>query len=165
MTLLSVRSATGSQAKVRKARAPKSAISGAALKRTSATHFFRFSAVGAVGIGVQLTALALLHRIPGFHYLIAVGLSVELAILHNFFWHIHWTWRDRGTVRFRTGFDALWMLLRFNYTTGAVSLCGNLVFMRFIVGQVHVGLLRANILSIVLCWLLNFLLSDRVVFV
>jgi dolichol-phosphate mannosyltransferase len=132
---------------------------------TTLTHFLRFSLVGAVGIGAQLTTLEVLNRLGGVNYLIAVGLAVELAIAHNFFWHCRWTWSDRQQVRMKRGAHMLVMLLRFNFTAGAVSLTGNLVFMRLLVGQFHLGLLRANIVSITLCWLLNFLLSDRVVFI
>ena len=31
----------------------------------------------------------------GLHYLVAAMLAIELAALHNFVWHLRWTWGDR----------------------------------------------------------------------
>ena len=55
-------------------------------------------------------------------------------------------------------------LLRFNLTTGAVSIGGNLLLMRLLVGQAHLPPFLANLLSIAGCSLVNFLVSDRWVF-
>lgn len=55
----------------------------------------RFNLVGALGMGVQLGTLALLDRqMPG-HYLVATALALEITLLHNFAWHVVYTWRDR----------------------------------------------------------------------
>ncbi|MBZ5570158.1 MAG: GtrA family protein [Acidobacteriia bacterium] len=120
----------------------------------------RFSLVGALGIAVQLGVLALLRR-AGMDYLIATVLAVEAAILHNFVWHERYTWRDRGVV---SGWESLARLVRFHLTNGAVSLAGNAVAMRWLVGELHLPVIAANLIAITTCWLLNFVLSDRVVF-
>lgn len=120
----------------------------------------RFSVVGAIGIAVQLGTLELLRR-AGVDYLFATVLAVEAAILHNFAWHERYTWRDRVSA---SGWDTCARLVRFHLTNGAVSLIGNALAMRWLVGEMHVPVIPANLLAIAACWLLNFLLSDRVVF-
>ena len=113
-----------------------------------------------MGTGLQLTVLALLTGLAGLHYLTATALAVEAAIVHNFLWHERWTWGDRG----RHG-ERLRRLLRFNGATGLVSIVGNLLLMRFFVGELSMHPLAGSLASIACCASLNFLLSDRVVFV
>lgn len=120
----------------------------------------RFYAVGGVGILVQLAALALFHGALGWHYLVATAAAVEVALLHNFLWHEWWTWRDRT----RSAGGALARLARFNLTTGAVSLFGNLVFMRLLAGHFRMPYLAANVASIAACALLNFVAGEWLVF-
>jgi dolichol-phosphate mannosyltransferase len=122
-------------------------------------RFARFSIVGAGGIVVQTTALAALLRFSDIHYMLATVLAVELSVLHNFVWHRRWTWADRPASR------AALALLRFNATTGAMSLAGNLVFMFLLVGGLRLDPRAANLIAIGLCSLVNFALSDRFVFV
>jgi putative flippase GtrA len=55
-------------------------------------------------------------------------------------------------------------LLRFNFTTGAVSVLGNLALMKVMVGQGHRNYLLANAIAIVSCSLANFLVSEMWVF-
>jgi len=56
----------------------------------------RFNFVGAIGMGVQLGSLALLNQgMPG-HYLVVTALALEITLLHNFAWHVGYTWRDRS---------------------------------------------------------------------
>jgi putative flippase GtrA len=127
----------------------------------SATRWFKFNAVGALGIAVQLAVLFSLKT--GFHlnYLLATALAVEAAVLHNFLWHERYTWADRVQPSWR---KSLPRLLRFNLTTGAVSILGNLALMKLMVDLVHLNFLMANAVAIVVCSLVNFMVSDRVVF-
>lgn len=122
---------------------------------------FRFSVVGAMGIAVQLAMLWLLTRGAGLNYLLATGLAVESAVLHNFVWHQRYTWPDRGIRGLRSVGAAL---ARFHLSAGVISIGGNLLCMRLMVGVAHVPVLPANLASIAACWLLNFLVSDRWVF-
>ncbi len=119
----------------------------------------RFNAVGALGIGVQLGVLACLKSGLGFPYLAATACAVEAAVLHNFFWHQRWTWADRPCG------SAFARLLRFNLTTGAVSILSNLVLMRLLVEAAQLPYLGANLMAIAITSILNYLLADRVVFV
>jgi putative flippase GtrA len=121
----------------------------------------KFYSVGAGGIVVQAAVLTLLVRAAEMHYLPATALAVEAAILHNCAWHIRWTWAER---RLRRARDAARALLRFNLTVGAVSIGGNLAFMRLLAGTAGIDPVVANLLSIACCSLVNFLVSDRFAF-
>ena len=123
-------------------------------------RFARFNVVGAMGIVAQLGILELLRR-AGVDYLSATVLAVEAAVVHNFIWHERYTWRDRaGAVRS----ELLARLVRFHLTNGAVSLVGNALAMRWLVGELRFPVIPANLIAITACCLLNFLLSDRLVF-
>jgi putative flippase GtrA len=121
----------------------------------------KFYSVGAGGTLVQLASLVALLEILALPCLAATALAVELSVLHNFLWHERFTWRDRPSLGAR---QVLVRLIRFNGTTGALSLAGNLLVMRALVGTFHLPYLVANLLAIAACGLLNFLLSDRWVF-
>ena len=125
-------------------------------------RFVRFNAVGAIGIGVQLGALALLKSGLGLHYLLATALAVEAAILHNFIWHVKWTWRDRSTHEpLSVHLSRLW---KFHLGNGAVSLVVNLVLMRLLTGSFGMHYMVANIIAIAVGGVANFLVSERMVF-
>mgnify|MGYP001561737806 FL=1 len=121
-------------------------------------RWLKFNVVGAIGIFVQLAALALLRELLRFHYLAATALAVETAVLHNFVWHERWTWAERRTR------GVLGRLARFNFSTGLVSIVSNLVVMRLLVGWLGLHYLAANLLSIAAASLANFLLSELFVF-
>jgi putative flippase GtrA len=114
----------------------------------------KFNAVGAMGVLVQMAALAALRGGLHLHYLVATALAVEIAVIHNFLWHERWTWRDRQ------GPGVANRLLRFNLGNGAVSLTVNLGLMRLLVGQLHVQYLLANLLAITAGALGNFAISN-----
>ena len=126
---------------------------------TTGCRLARFSLVGVLGIAVQLTLLSLLTTLE-VNYLVATVLAVEAAILHNFIWHRFFTWPERQGSFPQT----LAALLRFNLSTGLISLVGNLLLMRLLRGQLGVPLLPANLISISICALVNFTTSDRWVF-
>ena len=130
------------------------------LRSTNAIHvrLVKFAAVGALGVVVQAAALAALLRIAPTHYLVDTALAVEAAILHNFVWHRRWTWADRRESNLALE------LLRFNATNGATSLAGNLILMLILVGGLRLNPLVANLITIAICSLVNFVLGDRFVF-
>ena len=126
--------------------------------RMGLSRWCKFNAVGLLGILVQLAALTLLTGVLHVHYLMATALAVETAVLHNFVWHEHWTWRGRKA-------HGIWArFLAFNASNGALSLVGNLVLMRVLVGWAHLHYSIANLVSIAACGLINFIVSDRLVF-
>ena len=123
-------------------------------------RYLAFNAVGAGGFLLQLICLWLLKEALGLHYLMATALAVELALLHNFCWHVRWTWADRPASAGQIGRR----LMRFNLTNGAVSVLGNLALMTAFVEIGHLHFLPANVLSVLCCSLVNYALSDLVVF-
>jgi putative flippase GtrA len=114
----------------------------------------KFNLVGAMGVVVQLASLALINRLAPGHYLYATAVAIELTLLHNFVWHVHYTWRDRR--------DDAWFgqLIRFHLSNGLVSMLGNLVLMRILVHEAHIPVLAANGVAILCCSIINFCLGD-----
>jgi putative flippase GtrA len=121
----------------------------------------KFNLVGGIGIGVQFAALFFLRSVLGFDYMFATAIAVEAAVVHNFVWHEQFTWADRVLPSWRSSIPRL---VRFNLTTGAVSILGNLALMKVMVGQGHMNYLVANAIAIALCSVANFLVSEEWVF-
>jgi putative flippase GtrA len=124
-------------------------------------RWLKFNLVGGIGVAVQLSALALFRSGLHLDYLLATGLAVEAAVIHNFLWHERFTWRDRPASG---AWHSLTRFARFNMTNGAVSILGNLAIMRVLVGELRMNYVIANLMAVTACSVANFLLSDRVVF-
>jgi putative flippase GtrA len=124
-------------------------------------RWLKFNLVGGVGIAVQLLALTVFRSRLHLDYLLATALAVETAVIHNFLWHERFTWEDRPALRW-TG--SLVRMARFNATNGAVSILGNLLLMRWLVGELRLNYMVSNVLAVSGCSLVNFLVSDRLVF-
>jgi putative flippase GtrA len=115
-----------------------------------------------LGFALQSVALfALTHTAYSISYLAATAVAVELAVLNNFVWHQRWTWSDRPSTT-RTG--TLRRLVKFNVTTGLVSMVGNLVLMSIFVGRLQLPVAPANVLTVASCSILSFFLADRIAF-
>src|ERR1041384_7769753 len=121
-------------------------------------RWLKFNAVGFGGILVQLAMLAFLTGGLRMNYVVATGLAVEAAIVHNFFWHQRYTWADRSQA------GRLWRFLKFNCSNGGLSIAGNIALMALLVGKLHMHYMLANGISIASCSIGNFLVSDRFVF-
>ena len=90
-------------------------------------HWIKFNVVGVVGFALQSAALFVLTHIAyPISYLAATTVAVELAVLNNFVWHQRWTWSDRPST---TKKETMRRLAKFNFTTGLVSIVGNLVLL------------------------------------
>jgi len=122
--------------------------------------WLRFNAVGIVGVGVQLTVLAALRTGFGWTIRAATLIAVECAVLHNFVWHERWTWKHRS-LEFR-GIPG--RLLRFNISNGLISIAGNLALMELLAVRLHLNYMFSNLVAIGACSLLNFFVSDKLVF-
>lgn len=120
----------------------------------------KFTLVGVAGMAVQLGFLALLScAMPG-HYMVATAAAIEIALLHNFVWHLHYTWRDRLCRSAVAG-----PLIRFQMSNGLVSMVGNLALMPVLVENARVPVIAANAIAILCCSIANFLLGDLWAFV
>jgi putative flippase GtrA len=118
-------------------------------------RWLRFNLVGAIGVPVQLSALALFHRYAPDRSLWTTAAAVEVTLLHNYVWHRHFTWRDRCSDSAPAA-----QLLRFHLSNGSVSMLGNLTLMRILTVEARLPLLAANAIAIICCSLINFLLGE-----
>jgi putative flippase GtrA len=116
----------------------------------------KFNLVGAMGMVVQLAGLAFFDRVAAGHYMYASAAAIELTLLHNFVWHLHYTWRDR-----RDDSALLAQLMRFHLSNGLVSMLGNLALMRILVDEARMPLLVANSIAILSCSIVNFCLGNN----
>jgi putative flippase GtrA len=123
-----------------------------------AIRWLKFNTAGGIGIVLQLIVLAVLKTALHMNYLAATACAVELTVLHNYIWHEKFTWVDRASgTRFSR-------VLKFNITNGLISLVGNVVLMRLLVGSIGMQYLAANAITIGVCSIANFVISDRLVF-
>lgn len=121
-------------------------------------RWLRFNAVGIAGVAVQLCVLWLLVNLARWEYLVATVCAVEVALLHNFFWHEVWTWPGQARR------DRLRRFLRFHLASGFLSIAGNTLFTWFFKQTLGLPLLAANIAAIAVTSLLNFAAASRWVF-
>ena len=121
-------------------------------------RWLKFNAVGAAGIVVQVAVLVALKSGLHLDYVPATVLAVEAAIIHNFVWHQRFTWADRTRGR------SLGRFIKFNLTTGAVSILGNVILTALFAAIGRLPYWMANLAAIAACSLVNFVVSDRVVF-
>jgi putative flippase GtrA len=121
------------------------------------SRYLRFNTVGLAGFGLQLAVVWALTRWAGVPAPLATAAAVEAALLHNFFWHERWTWRDRR----RQDGPLLNRLLRFHLANGLVSLVGNVAIVGALAGVRPVA---ANAIAVGICSLVNFAAGDRFVF-
>jgi putative flippase GtrA len=125
-------------------------------------HWIKFNVVGVLGFALQSAALFVLtHTVYSISYLAATAVAVELAVLNNFAWHQRWTWSDRPAT---TTKQTLRRLATFNLTTGLVSIAGNLILMSILVGRFRLPIIGANVVTVVTCSLISFILADRIAF-
>jgi len=143
----------------------------------------KFNLVGAMGMVVQLGALAWLNVSWPGHYLAATAAALELTLVHNFIWHLHYTWRDRFSTPiaqlrrerrdFREDTDSalriehpgarsvlMGQLVRFHLSNGLVSIVGNLALMPLLVHRTRIPVVAANAIAILCCSLVNFCLGN-----
>jgi archaetidylinositol phosphate synthase len=128
-------------------------------ERSIGRRLLMFYIVGAGGVGLQLGCLWTLKELLAIDYLVATIIAVAMTVLHNFFWHGWWTWADRPA----TPSEVLRRLVRFNLTTGLISIAGNVVVTAALV-RLGMDYLAANAVAIAVCSAVNFLVSHRVVF-
>jgi len=124
------------------------------------TSWLKFNAVGILGVGVQLAALAIFRSLIGWSIRLSTVAAVECAVLHNFAWHERWTWAHRELERR----GIVGRLLKFNISNGLISIVGNLVLMELLVVRLHFNYMLSNLAAIGVCSLLNFFVSDKLVF-
>jgi putative flippase GtrA len=121
----------------------------------------KFNLVGAMGMVVQLASLALINRWAPGHYMVASAAAIEFTLLHNFVWHVRYTWRDRHDGFALPAPALLVTLMRFHLSNGLVSMLGNLALMRILVAEARLPVLASNAIAILCCSMVNFGLGDH----
>jgi putative flippase GtrA len=129
--------------------------------RQACARFGRFNLVGALGAGLQILVFYLLMKYFRVPAAAATPVAVEIVVLHNFFWHERFTWRDRRPGCFRQRSTRLW---RFHVSNGLISLAGNTVLTYCLVEQLKTAALPAAVVAIAICAPVSFLLADRWVY-
>jgi putative flippase GtrA len=122
--------------------------------------WLRFNAVGIVGVGVQLALLALFKSVMGWSVRLSTIAAVEITVLHNFVWHERWTWAHRKLELRQIPIR----LLRFNVSNGLISIVGNVVMMELLAVRLGLHYMISNMAAILACSLLNYFVSDKLVF-
>jgi putative flippase GtrA len=126
--------------------------------REGLLRWLRFSAVGMVGVAVQLSVLWLCSRLLRIPVAISIAVAVSVAVLHNFAWHEAWTWKEMPAAG-RWG-----RLMRFYASNGFLAIASNTILTMLFKQYLSMPLLVSNALAIGLTAVLNFALADRWVF-
>ena len=119
-------------------------------------RWFTFSTVGLIGFGVQMVCLWLLAGVLHLDPVVAAVAATELTVVHNFIWHLRWTWADRPS----SSIETFRRLLRFNVSNGGISIVGGAALMTLFVRGLSVHYLVANLISVALCSVANLIVSD-----
>ena len=124
------------------------------------TRLTAFATVAAGGFLLQVATLAVLTLTVDWPYVPATAVAVEVAVLHNFWWHERWTWSDRslpaGSGRHR--------LVKYHLTTATTSIAGNLLLTAGFVELAHMPVVAGNIAAVGAMAAANFFVADRWVF-
>ena len=132
------------------------------MKSGLAGRWFKFQAVGAIGLLVQLVSLAFFHESTGWSVSVATAAAVEVAILHNFLWHFRWTWGDAN--RLLDAGTILRRLWQYNLTYCLISMTVNLGFTNLYMNAFGLHYLVANVLAIGTGGIANFVVGEFLVF-
>jgi putative flippase GtrA len=112
-------------------------------------QLMKFCAVGASGYAVNLCVFALFVGPLDTHHLVAATAAFAVAVLNNFWWNRHWTFRARGG---RAGFQAA----RF-FTVSVAAFLFAAVVLEVLVSVVGVDELPAQAIAIIAATPLNFI--------
>lgn len=109
----------------------------------------KFCAVGASGYVVNLCVFALCVEGLGAHHLVGATVAFVVAVLNNFWWNRHWTFRARSG---RAGFQAA----RF-FTVSVVAFLFAASVLELLVSVAEMPELPAQAISIIVATPLNFI--------
>jgi putative flippase GtrA len=112
-------------------------------------QLLKFCAVGASGYVVNLCVFALCVEGIGMHHLLAATVAFVVAVLNNFWWNRHWTFRARSG---HAGFQAA----RF-FTVSVVAFLFAASILELLVSVAEMPELPAQAISIVVATPLNFI--------
>jgi putative flippase GtrA len=112
-------------------------------------QLMKFCAVGASGYVVNLCVFAACVELLGVHHLIAATAAFVVAVMNNFWWNRHWTFRARGG---HAGFQAA----RF-FTVSVFAFAIQLAVLELLVSGLGAPKVLSQALSLVVATPFNFL--------
>ena len=112
-------------------------------------QLMKFCAVGASGYVVNLCVFAVCVELLDLHHLIAATAAFVVAVMNNFWWNRHWTFRARGG---HAGFQAA----RF-FTISIAAFLFAAAILELLVSVAGMPELPAQAISIVAATPLNFI--------
>jgi putative flippase GtrA len=112
-------------------------------------QLMKFCAVGASGYVVNLCVFAAFVGLLDVHHLVAATAAFVVAVLNNFWWNRHWTFKARGG---RAGFQAA----RF-FTVSVAAFVFAAAVLELLVSVVGVAEVPAQAISIIAATPLNFI--------
>ena len=112
-------------------------------------QLMKFCAVGASGYVVNLFVFAACVELLDVNHLVAATAAFAVAVLNNFWWNRHWTFRARGG---RAGFQAARF---FTVSVGAFVFAA--AVLELLVSVVGVAELPAQAIAIIAATPLNFI--------
>ena len=117
--------------------------------------FIKYSLVGFLGVGINLGVYSILTRYYDFSEIVAPLISIESALILNFFLHNFWTFGKRSTQsRIRVKF------LKFHLVSGLSAIINYLVFLSlFLILDVYD--LLANLIGIAVAAVFNYLINSN----
>jgi len=125
---------------------------------THLSRWGRFSAVGLLGFALQTGLVWLLVRRAGMATHLAVTVAVLVAVSHNFLWHEYFTWSEVP----REGRMTRWVA--FHVSTGFFSVVSNVFVTAAVMAATGLSVVLANAIAVGTVSVVNFWLSDRLVF-
>ena len=128
----------------------------------SSHRFVCYCIIGVASVAIKMCVLSVFIEIAHLSCLVATAIAVETAILHSFWWHLFWTWRERST-----GISCsriLSRLARFHIANGAVGFVSNLILMKILVENLGLHYIPSNLAATCIAGLTNYVLADFFVF-
>ena len=120
-------------------------------------RFIKFSVVGLSGTLVNMAVYALAVN-SGLYYLLAAIISFLFAVTNNFYWNFRWTFKGQAAFRSRRN-----IYFRF-LAVSVLNLGINLLLLRLFVETLAMDKTLAQLVSIGLVSILNFLMNSRFTF-
>ena len=120
-------------------------------------NFIKFSIVGLSGTLINMAVYALAIQ-NGLYYLAAAIISFLFAVTNNFYWNFRWTFKGQAAFRSRRN-----KYFRF-LAVSVLNLGINLLLLRLFVETLSMDKTLAQLVSIGLVSILNFLMNSRFTF-
>ena len=120
-------------------------------------RFIKFSVVGLSGTLVNMAVYAVAVN-SGLYYLLAAVVSFLFAVTNNFYWNFRWTFKGHAAYRSRRN-----KYFRF-LAVSLINLGVNLLLLRLFVEMLGMDKTLAQLVSIGLVSILNFIMNSRFTF-